>query len=343
MVNAFHPFVLVKIGSCILLIFLTISATMFTEASKRPDGTYPYNTFAIPCAVEAVKLLVSTLLLNRARLAQGLSRKPLGFEFRATAVYAFPAFCYFVSNNCMFHIIKHLGASTFQIMNNLKVLSTGIFVHVFLDKKLSWLQWKALVILAIGCTVTQLTSNPTSSTSTENVKFSNLTGYVLVFINIMAAGAGGVFSEKLLKGITKKTSAGTTENSIHWQNIQLYIFGFAFGLISLYMADDENISLSNIFRGFNSFAYATVASLATCGLLVSFILKYLDNVIKCFCTALSMLCVALIDSAMKNEVVPLRISLAIVLTGIALEQYSEFRTVYDWSRSASKVCELTQK
>lgn len=321
MVNFLQPFTLVKTGSCILLIFFSVSATILTEASKLSDGTYPYNTFAIPCAVEAVKLLVSTLLLKNARLVQGSSRKPLGFEFRTTAVYALPAFCYFVSNNCMFYIIEHLGASTFQIMNNLKVLSTGIFMYVFLNKKLSWLQWKALIILTIGSVVTQLIPNPTSSTSTENVKLSHLTGYVLVFINVIAAGAGGVFSEKLLKGITTKTSAGTTETSIHWQNIQLYIFGFAFGLISLCM-DDENISPSNIFCGFNSFAYATVASLATCGLLVSFILKHLDNVIKCFCTAVSMLCVALIDSAMKNEAMPMHILLSIILTGIALEQYN---------------------
>ena len=113
-----------------------------------------------------------------------------------------------------------------------------------------------------------------------------------------------------------------TETSIHWQNVQLYIFSFAFGFVSLYMGDDAKISPSNVFRGFNSFAYATVASLATCSLLVSFIMKHLDNVIKCFCAALSMLCVALIDSAMKNEAVPMRILLVIVLMVIALEQYN---------------------
>ena len=311
MVNVVQPFTLVKMGSCILLILFTVSATILTEASKLHDGTYPYNTFVIPCAVEAVKLLVSALL-PYVLLGARLVGKPLGFEFRTTAIYAFPAFCYFVSNNCMFYIIKHLGAPTFQIMNNLKVLSTGIFMYIFLNRKLSWLQWKALVILAIGCAVTQLTPNPQTSTSTEKVKLSHLTGYALVFINVVAAGAGGVFSEKLLKGKTQKTSA-RKEISIHWQNTQLYTFGFAFGLVSLRM-DDGNISLSSVFRGFNGFAHATIVSLATCGLLVSFILKHLDNIIKCFCTALSMLCVALIDAAMKNEAVPMRILLAIVLT-----------------------------
>lgn len=320
MPNFLEFFALVKIRSCTLLIFFSASATVFTEASKLADGTYPYNTFVIPCAVEAMKLLVSILLLTHTRTWQGSSRKPLGFKFRTTAAYAFPAFCYFVSNNCMFHIIKHLGASTFQIMNNLKVLSTGIFMYVFLNRKLSWLQWKALIILAIGCMVTQLSPDLRGVMSTGDDKLSHLTGYTLVFVSAIAAGAGGAFSEKLLKGSSKKTPL-STETSIHWQNIQLYMFGFAFGLVSLCM-EDQNISPSNVFRGFNSFAYATVALLATCGLLVSFILKHLDNVIKCFCTALSMLCVALIDSAMKNEAVPMHTLLAIILTGIALEQFS---------------------
>ena len=322
MANVRQPFTLAQISSCVLLVSFSVSATIFAEASKLPDSTYPYNTFVIPCVVEAVKLLVSTLLLTHTRCVQGSAQN---LTLHNTAFYIFPAFCYFVSNNCMFHIIKHLGAPTFQIMNNLKVLSTGIFMYVFLDKKLSWLQWKALIILALGCMVTQLSPNPESSSSTAETQLAHLSGYVLVLINITAAGAGGVFSEKLLKGTTMETSVCTetssTETSIHWQNIQLYIFGLVFGLISLYM-DDGNVSPASAFRGFNCFAFATVVSLATCGLLVSFILKHLDNIVKCFCTAFTMLCVAIIDSTMKNETVPLRILLAIALTGIALEQYS---------------------
>ena len=33
-------------------------------------------------------------------------------------------------------------------------------------------------------------------------------------------------------------------------------------------------------------------------------------------------CVALLDSAMKHEGVPMRVTLGIVLTGVALEQYN---------------------
>jgi UDP-sugar transporter A1/2/3 len=105
--------------------------------------------------------------------------------------------------------------------------------------------------------------------------------------------------------------------------MQLYLFGMIFGLVSLHMdAKSASLPRRTPFDGFNAFAYATVATLAICGLLVSFILKYLDNVAKCFCAALSMLCVALLDSAMKREMIPLRVVLGMILTGLALEQYN---------------------
>jgi len=320
----FPSFRLLKLISCVSLLFFSVSATIFTEASKLEDGSYPYNTFVIPCAVEAVKLLASAVMLAYDRLAKGNDTTPIGFNLRAFAPYAFPALCYFVSNNCMFYIIRHLGASTFQIMNNLKVLSTGVFMYIFLRRKLSWLQWKALIMLVIGCMVTQLSAKADEGGVEENARRSTVVGYTLVLVSAIAAGAGGVFSEKLLKGKgdeQKKTSSG--EVSIHWQNMQLYAFGLLFGLLSL-QTDTKNVHLhySGVFHGFNAFAYATVATLAICGLLVSFILKYLDNVAKCFCSALSMLCVALLDSAMKHEMITLRTTLGIVLTALALEQYN---------------------
>ena len=80
-----------------------MSATVFAELSKSNDGSYPYNTFVVPCAVEAFKLLVSalTLLVLHAR---GDSVK-VSFSYSNFAMFAIPAFCYFVSNNCMFYII----------------------------------------------------------------------------------------------------------------------------------------------------------------------------------------------------------------------------------------------
>ena len=294
-----------KLGSCAALLFLTVVATLFAEASKTEDGTYPYNTFIIPCTVEALKLFASAVLLVSAKVrgeVQAISFKPLKF-----ASFGLPALCYFVSNNCMFYIIRELGPTTFQITNNLKIISTGILMRIFLDRKLTWLQWKALVLLALGSCVTQLQTK-------ETAEFKKVSwGYALVFINSFASGAGGVTSELLLKGNSNDRS-----DPIHWQNIQLYFFGFLFGLGSSW----SNIIQNNAFLGFNTYAYATIISLTMAGLLVSFILKYLDNFVKCFVAAVAIVCVALVHGAAQNEAPRLHLIIGIILTCLALEQYN---------------------
>lgn len=40
---------------------------------------------------------------------------------------AVPALMYFISNNLNFVIIKELGPTNFQLLNNLKILATAIF------------------------------------------------------------------------------------------------------------------------------------------------------------------------------------------------------------------------
>ncbi len=293
-----------KIGSCAALLVFTVSATIFTEASKAKDGSYRYNTFMIPCAVEALKFFISALLLLRAK-ARG-EIQGANFGFRKFATFALPAMCYFVSNNCMFYIIQELGPTTFQITNNLKVLATGVLMRIFLRRELTWLRWKALFLLVLGSCVTQLQREETSE------KKNSRLGYVLVLVNSFSSGAGGVVSELLLKG-TRVEKA----DSIHVQNMQLYFFGILFGLASSW----SKIVQNGAFTGFNIWACAAIISLTLVGLLVSFILKYLDNFAKCFVAAVAIVCVALIQGVLHQEGPRLNLVIGVILTCLALEQY----------------------
>lgn len=295
-----------RLLSCATLLVFSVSATILTEASKNSDGTYPYNTVVVPLTVEVVKLLASAAQVGyhgfRGR-QQIAHLSPFSFS-----LYAVPAFCYFISNNCMFFIIRELGPTAFQVTNNLKVLSTAVFMRAILSRTLTWLQVKALILLVCGSVITQ------SNLSRGDSGHSWL-GYSMVIANATAAGIGGVYSESLLKGNKTRMS-----DSIHWQNCQLYFFGALFGIISLWANNrPENVHL---FEGFNIAAYLTVIVLAACGLLVSFILKYLDNFAKCFVGALSMITVAVIHAVMTSEGVSLNLSIGIILTCIAIEQYN---------------------
>ena len=112
---------------------------------------------------------------------------------------------------------------------------------------------------------------------------SFLTGYFLVLVSAVASGAGGASSEKLLNG-QGFNEGNTGQETTHWQNVQLYVFGLTFGLISLHLdVKGTGQPGQSVFYRFNTYAYAT-GTLAICGLLVSFIqiLSYLYSVVNCF-------------------------------------------------------------
>ena len=204
----------VKVISCLTLLVCTVSATSFAELSKSDDGTYPYNTFVVPCAVEVLKLLASALTLVFLH-GRGNSVK-VSFSYSNFLMFAIPAFCYFISNNCMFYIIRELGPTTYQITNNLKVLSTALLMRVFLARKLSWVRWKALILLVVGSVVAELNGDDGGQ------MHGSALGYFFVLCSCFASSTGGVLTEKLLKG----KSDARESDSIHWQNIQLYFFGY---------------------------------------------------------------------------------------------------------------------
>ena len=189
----------------------------------------------------------------------------------------------------------------------MKTLATGILMHVFLGKKLTWLRWKALILLVMGTIATQL--EPDSLGAAK----SSFVGYTFVILNSFASGAGGVLSEKLLK-------SGTREDSIHWQNMQLYFFGLLYGSITCLLSTGE--PEATFFSGFNAWAYACVIALALGGIIVSFIFKYMDNFAKCFVAAFSIVSVSVAQSLIQREAPQLKVVLGIALTCMALEQYN---------------------
>ena len=65
-----------------------------------------------------------------------------------------------------------------------------------------------------------------------------------------------------------------------------------FGIMSLHMDVKSTWAWNqSVFDGLNLFAYGLVCTSAISGLLISFTLKYLDNVAKCFCALYAVRCV----------------------------------------------------
>jgi len=295
----------VKALSCSTYLVLQVSGTIVASLSKDSKGRFPYDSLVLTCSIEATKFLISAAALATSR-AWGREER-VTLDAKRFAAFALPGLCYFVSNNCMLLIIRELGPTTYQITNNLKILSTGVLMQLVLKVPLKSLQWRALFILFLGAITAEMTD--------ANSLRGTVWGYILVIINTFVAATGSVLSEKLLKG---DGSVAATD-SIHWQNMQLYFYGIIYGIIPIVLKGDA--VKNGLFAGFNFYAWMSLVVLAFAGLTVSFILKYLDNIYKCFVSAMSMLVVAIIHVSIEHEVMPLRLLVSIALVSVALELY----------------------
>ena len=59
-------------------------------------------------------------------------------------------------NNVQFMTLKYVDPATYQILGNLKIVTTGVLFRVMLKRQLNKLQWMALGLLMIGATTSQI-------------------------------------------------------------------------------------------------------------------------------------------------------------------------------------------
>ena len=71
-------------------------------------------------------------------------------------MFIVPSAIYLVQNNIQFLFLKYVDPSTYQILGNLKIATTGILFRVFLKRYLSKVKWLSLMLLLVGATTSQV-------------------------------------------------------------------------------------------------------------------------------------------------------------------------------------------
>ncbi|KAK8923424.1 CMP-sialic acid transporter 1 [Platanthera zijinensis] len=77
-------------------------------------------------------------------------------EWKTVRLFVVPSVIYLVHNNVQFATLTYVDPLTYQIMGNLKIVTTGILFRLFLKRKLSILQWLAIILLVVGTTTSQV-------------------------------------------------------------------------------------------------------------------------------------------------------------------------------------------
>ncbi|CAA3013995.1 CMP-sialic acid transporter 1 [Olea europaea subsp. europaea] len=295
-----------------LLTILTSSQGILTTLSQS-NGGYKYDYATVPFLAEVYKLIVSAVLLWRE-----CKRSPppkMTTEWKSVRLYPIPSIIYLIHNNVQFATLTYVDTSTYQIMGNLKIVTTGILFRLFLKRKLSNLQWMAIVLLAVGTTTSQVKG--CGESSCDSLFSSPIQGYMLGILSACLSALAGVYTEFLMK---------KNNDSLYWQNVQLYTFGAIFNLARLVLDDfrsgfEKGPWWQRLFNGYSITTWMVVLNLGSTGLLVSWLMKYADNIVKVYSTSMAMLMTMVLSVFLFNFKPTVQLFLGIIVCMMSLHMY----------------------
>jgi UDP-sugar transporter A1/2/3 len=198
-----------------------------------------------------------------------------------------PSLLYTIQNNLLYLALTNLDAATYQILYQLKILTTAIFSKTMLGRQFSMTKWLSLVVLTAGVAVVQLSGSGDSSSKGESADKNRAIGLTAVLCAACTSGFSGVYFEKILKG---------SDVSVFVRNIQMGIPSMIVALFACYINDGVEIQRKGFFIGYNPTVWCVILVQAFGGLIVAVVVKYADNVLKVFASSFSIIFSCLISA-----------------------------------------------
>eukprot|EP00834_Sanchytrium_tribonematis_P000330 NODE_6_length_70510_cov_1.054395.p35 type:complete len:264 gc:universal NODE_6_length_70510_cov_1.054395:67101-67892(+) len=172
---------------------------------------------------------------------------------------AIPACLYAIQNNLQYVAASNLSAASFQVIYQLKILTTALCSVWLLNRKLSMQKWIALIILTVGVACVQYKGD-----STNNEKGNSTIGFMAVLTACMLSGLAGVYFEKVLK---------TTKTSLWVRNIQLSAWSLIPASFGCIFVDGAAIKNEGFFVNYTHWTIWAILCQALGGLIVALVVK----------------------------------------------------------------------
>ena len=142
-------------------------------------------------------------------------------------------------------------------------------------------------------------------------------GYLYSIASAFVSALAAIYTEWVMK---------RNSDSLYWQNMQLYSFGFILNGLGLIVSDLHHghtgvSTLGALFRGYNWVTFLLVVNLAFSGLLVSWIMKFADSIVKVFATSMAMLVTLVVSVAAFGLQPSLQMVLGMMTASISLVLY----------------------
>lgn len=262
------------------LLLLVIQTTVAVLLMRKCQEGSKFLVVSVVVTTELVKILVATIVLLREKSIPDIVHECVG-DKRDFLLMAIPGVLYAIQNTLLFVALANLSGAVYQITYQMKILSTGALSVVMLGKILTRQQWLGLLLLTIGVGLIQLQDDKAAPTTGDSV-----TGVIAVLFACLTSAGAGVYVEGMIKGSNKNVLVRT---------MQLALWGTAMGVVAAFYKDKDLILEQGFFHDYNFLVWLAILLQAVGGILIGFVMKYADNILKCFANATSIILTMLVE------------------------------------------------
>jgi len=173
-------------------------------------------------------------------------------------------------------------------------------------------------MLAAGVVIVQQSTNKDQSSSTN--EGNPWIGFLAVLFSCVTSGFAAVYFEKVLK----QKSDTQKQLSVYVRNMQLAFWSIGLGTVPIFMTEDRNLVLQNgLFQGYTWIVLTIIVFQAITGLLVGFVMKYADSVLKGFATSVAVVLATILSIVFFNDRVNELFLVGATLVILAVRTYTK--------------------
>mmetsp|Transcript_11655 Transcript_11655/g.13858 ORF Transcript_11655/g.13858 Transcript_11655/m.13858 type:complete len:365 (+) Transcript_11655:333-1427(+) len=296
-----------KFCSVVALTLLGAAIALLTHGSKV-DGKYEFDTMTVQMFSEFLKCTISAFMLSL-EYAYKAELPVVTLDKIRMLKASFPAALYFITNNVNFLILRELSPVAFQILANMKIIITAVVFRLMMKADIKPLQWRMVLVLSAASIISQL------GACNGSYGFQgSLLGYSLKLMNCTFTALATVYNEKFMK---------ENNDSIHFQNLQLYTWGLFFGTTATIQRYHwEAFDIQVVTSGYNGWVVVLILVYALTGVATAAVVKYIDNMARIFASQGSMFIVAIISIIFYDEPLRLDMIFGMIVAACAVEIYN---------------------
>lgn len=297
-----------------VLMVLCLQNSLFTVLRRYSQGVLKekYSKHEVLLLGEALKMVVSAYMLMGTIPPKQTLMSRLRYLIQKSWKMSFLAMMYGFMNILSFVALRNIGAGTFTIFSQCKILTTATFSSIILKRQYSWARWRALVALMLGVLLFSepIWNDPENYETREGAQ--PLLGTAAVLTEVTLSGFASIYFEKVIK-------IDPEQMGIWERNFQLALGSFPIylGFIIYDKGGDAGFG-----GGWSIVALILSFLGAAGGLLVALSIKHGDSILKTLATTGAIIFSSVLDHYLLGGPLTMVMAIAGAQVVIAICNYT---------------------